>query len=341
MMKKFSPVEENRFIRRCFDLARLGAGKVSPNPMVGAVLVCDGRIIGEGFHRKPGNPHAEVEAIRSVRVTDRGLISKSTLYVSLEPCCTAGRTPPCTNLIIEIGIPRVVVANLDKTPEVNGLGIKQLENAGVEVHTGILETEGIPFSGIRNTFVTKDRPYVLLKYAQSEDGFLGPEEKPLWMTNEVSRRLVHKWRSESDAILVGTKTLLTDNPSLTNRLFFGKSPVRLVLDKDGALPGDLTVFTDGQAPTWVIPTPSREDLIPFLMKYLAKEGITSLLVEGGQKTLSAFLDTGCWDEARVFTAPVRLGRGLKAPLPQSPSARELEVLGDRLRIWENNPVTDR
>lgn len=358
-MKFFLPVEEDRYLSRCFDLARLGAGKVSPNPMVGAVLVYEGRIIGEGYHRQWGGPHAEVEAIRSVSEADRILIPMSTLYVSLEPCCTTGRTPPCTDLIIESGIPRVVIANLDKTPGVNGLGIKQLEQAGVEVHQGIRDAEGLSFSKIRNTFVTKERPFILLKYAQSEDGFLGPEGKALWMTNEVSRRLLHKWRSETDAILVGTKTLLIDNPSLTNRFFFGKSPVRLVLDKNGTLPGDLKVLSDQQAPTWiftenpgsfsrcpenvrVVSSPFGKEFFPFLMKYLAKEGISSLLVEGGQQTLSAFLHEGLWDETRIFTAPLQMGKGLKAPVPGSlPPSFELDILGDRLQVWENKSGADR
>ena len=350
-MKFFHASEEARFIRRCFDLARLGAGKVSPNPMVGAVLVHQGRIIGEGYHRQYGGAHAEVEAIRSAGDAGRPLLPHCTLYVSLEPCCVFGRTPPCTNLIIEMGIPRVVIANLDQSPEVNGMGIRQLEEAGVEVHVGILAEEGQPFCEMRNTFVSKKRPYVILKYAVSADGFLGPGDRPLWMTNEVSKRLVHKWRSETDAILAGPNTLLADNPALTNRYFNGKSPLRLVLDKTGSLPRNLKVF-NGVAPTWVftenpsvyawapapvriIDTPFGDGLVPFVLKSLAEGKVTSLMVEGGQKTLNRFLEGGYWDEARVFTAPVKLGSGVPGPKIPSMPLKVIPVLGDRLEIWRN------
>ncbi|MBK7407645.1 MAG: bifunctional diaminohydroxyphosphoribosylaminopyrimidine deaminase/5-amino-6-(5-phosphoribosylamino)uracil reductase RibD [Saprospirales bacterium] len=348
-MKLFPSAQDALFIRRCFDLARLGAGRVSPNPMVGAVLVHEGRVIGEGYHRQYGGPHAEVEAIRSVSAEDKPLISKSTLYVSLEPCCVHGRTPPCTNLIMEMGIPQVVISNMDRSPGVNGKGVQQLRDAGVEVQTGILEDEGRPYSAIRNCFVRENRPYIVLKYAQSADGFLGRENESVWLTNAVSRRLLHKWRSEVDAILVGTQTLRVDNPALTNRLHFGKSPIRLVLDREGTLPRTLRVF-DSEAPTWVftespddfpepgetmriIPAPFGDDLIPFLLNYLAANNITSLFVEGGRKMLFSFLEGGWWDEARVLEAPVWLNQGIYAPkVPGQPVSLQ-QVQSDKLYVW--------
>lgn len=251
-MKSFDPERENPFLRRCFDLAKLGAGNVSPNPMVGAVLVHQGRIIGEGFHSHYGGPHAEVEAVRSVSPSDQSLIRESTLYVSLEPCCVHGRTPPCTNLILDMGIPRVVISNLDESPGVNGKGIRLLEEAGVEVHTHVLEDEGLPYSRIRNTFVRNRRPYIVLKYARSADGFLGRENESVWLTNGISKRLVHKWRSEVDAILVGTQTLRVDDPGLTNRLYFGKSPIRLVLDREASLPEPFRSLTPPPQPGFLL-----------------------------------------------------------------------------------------
>lgn len=350
-MKSFHPEVESRFLRRCFDLAKLGAGRVSPNPTVGAVLVYDGRIIGEGFHQKHGAAHAEVNAIHAVSPEDEALISKSTLYVSLEPCCVYGKTPPCTDLILSKGIPRVVISNLDHSPAVNGLGVKKLIEAGVEVHTGHLEEEGAPFCEIRNTFVSLDRPYILLKYARSEDHFLGPEDGSLWMTNEVSRRLVHKWRGECDAILVGTNTLMTDNPSLTNRHYYGKNPVRIVLDREGSLPPTHRVFYE-QAPTWVFtenpenyagrqahvrifPASFGTNVLPLVLQCLAKEKLTSLMVEGGGKLLKSLIALSLWDEARVFKAPVFLGTGIEAPFLSGELKEVKDLRTDRLFVWKN------
>ncbi len=349
-MNFFDPEKEARFLHRCFDLARLGAGGVSPNPMVGAVLVHQGRIIGEGYHRRHGGPHAEVEAVRSVSESDRGLLNESTLYVSLEPCCIYGRTPPCTNLILETGIPRVVVSNPDLSPGVNGEGFRQLREGGVTVIEGVLAEEGAPFSAIRNTFVGKKRPFVILKFARSADGFLGVPGKQVWLTGEVSKRLVHKWRAETDAILVGSQTLRTDDPALTNRYFPGKSPVRLVMDARGELPPSLKVF-DGSAPTWVftenpgfyegrrgiarvVTTPFGKAFLPFVLKYLAESALTSLMVEGGTLLLEQFLSEGLWDEARVLTAPLQLGEGIKAPILSGLPSAAYPIQNDRLEVYK-------
>ncbi len=338
------------YMKRCFDLARLGAGNVSPNPMVGAVLVHGDRIIGEGFHQQYGHAHAEVNAVNNVRSKDKGLLSEATLYVSLEPCCIYGKTPPCTNLIIENHIPHVVISCLDHTPGVAGKGVEMLRKAGIKVTTGVLEAEGQRLSAIRNTFVTRQRPYVILKFAQTKDHFFGPEDgSQFWITNAYSKRLVHRWRSEVDAILVGTQTALNDNPELTNRLYFGKSPLRVVLDRTLRLPKTLSLF-NGESPTLVftekpaVPAkgnvayrslPFDQNLISEILKELATRKCTSLLVEGGAKVMQDFLKAGLWDEARVFTGEKHLLRGITAPtLPVAPSFSQ-PLAGDVMEVYFN------
>ena len=237
---------------RCFEIALLGIGHTSPNPMVGACLVYENRIIGEGYHEKHGGPHAEVNAINSVLEEDRHLIPQSTLYVSLEPCCVYGRTPPCTNLILANKIPKVVVSTLDLSPEVAGNGIKILREHGVDVTTGILEDMGKVIAASRHAIVTLDRPYIILKYAQSANGKIGHPDKQVWFTNSISKILVHKWRSESDGILVGANTVAIDNPALTTREYFGKSPIRVILDKKGNLPSESEVFNDAASTIHVV-----------------------------------------------------------------------------------------
>lgn len=338
------------YMRRCFDLARLGAGSVSPNPMVGAVLVCDGRIIGEGFHKQYGQAHAEVNAVNSVRPADRHLLKEATLYVSLEPCCIFGKTPPCTNLILEHRISSVVISCLDQTPGVAGRGVEILRAAGVEVMTGVLEKEGQRLSAIRNTFVSQQRPYIILKFAQTKDHFLGPEDgSQFWITNACTKRLVHRWRSETDAILVGTNTAQSDDPQLTTRLYFGKSPLRVLLDKSLRLPKTLALF-DGTNPTLVftertdviasknleyISIPFDQNLVRQILAHLADRKCTSLIVEGGARILQAFLDAGLWDEARVFTGTKCLFKGIPAPLLTVAPAYSQFIAGDLLEIFFN------
>lgn len=339
-----------QYMQRCFDLARLGEGSVSPNPMVGAVLVYQDKIIGEGYHHQYGTAHAEVDAIRSVKAKDRPFIPQSTLYVSLEPCCIFGKTPPCTNLIIREKIPKVVIACLDLTPEVAGHGVKILRSAGVEVITGILEQEGKTLSNIRNTFVTKNRPYVVLKYAQSEDGWMGKAREQVWITHPYTKRLVHRWRQEIDAILIGTNTAAVDNPQLNNRLYFGKSPLRIVLDRHLRLDSSLHVF-DQSLKTWIVteknnrPPSSKQleyiqltfdnQLISNLLHRLAKQNISSLLVEGGQKILNSFLDAQLWDEARVLVGNKALIEGVKAPIMKVPYRTKQNIGQDKLLTYRN------
>lgn len=346
----------DKYVQRCFDLARLGAGKTSPNPMVGAVLVYEGRIIGEGYHTGYGRPHAEVEAVRSVREEDRLLISRSTLYVSLEPCSVYGRTPPCTDLIIREKIPRVVISHLDHSPGVNGQGVAILREQGVEVIEGVQNAAGKILSAPRNIFVTDHRPYIILKWAVSANGHLGlPGGRQYWLTNPFSKRLVHRWRSEVDAILVGTNTAAYDNPQLNTRLFPGSSPIRIIPDRKLRLPLNLRLFDDS-IPTWIFtqqPPPVRETkqteyirletehFFRQLLTVLYQRNIQTLLVEGGRLILEEFVREGLWDEARVFTTSHYLESGLPAPdLGPVPPAQTLFLREDRLDVFYHKRLTE-
>lgn len=342
---------EDRFMRRCFELARQGAGQVSPNPMVGAVLVYQNRIIGEGFHQRYGAAHAEVNALNRVRKEDQKYLSAATLYVSLEPCCIQGKTPPCTRLIIEKKIPKVVVSVLDQTAAVRGKGVQQLRAAGIEVVTGVLEAEGARLAAARNTFVSKQRPYIILKYATSQNQLFAPlPARQLWLSNNYSKRLVHRWRMETDAILVGTNTAITDNPSLTNRLYFGHSPIRVVLDRELALPKSAQLFdqrsktivftrkeagNQSTASVQYIQIDFREDLTEQIVAKLAEQNITSLLIEGGAMTLESFIEAGLWDEARVMKTAKWIDKGIPAPELNLPPSATFQIGSDQLELYEN------
>lgn len=328
--------KDELFIQRCFDLARLGAGHVSPNPMVGAVLMYEDRIIGEGFHQKYGEAHAEVNAVKSVKPEDQHLLAKATLYVSLEPCCIFGRTPPCTDLIIKHKIPKVVISCLDQTPEVAGTGMRILQEHGAEVIAGVLEEQGKELARFRNNFVTRQRPYIFLKFAQTLNGYMGLRDEQVWISNVFSKRLVHKWRSEVDAILIGSKTALVDNPQLTNRLYFGKSPLRIVLDRNHTLPKDLKLFDKSQDTLVVTEVSSnkhqatrnlkpetniqylqldfKNDFLNQLLQHLHQQKITTLLVEGGARLLQSFIDQHLWDEAYVLVGDKTIEKGIPAPV---------------------------
>lgn len=334
-------------MRRCFDLAKLGAGQVSPNPLVGAVIEYQGRVIGEGYHARYGQAHAEVQAVASVVPEDLPLLSQATLYVSLEPCCIHGRTPPCTDLIQREGIPRVMASVVDQTPEVSGKGLEILSSHGIHTEAGLLASEGESLSRIRNFFVTHGRPYVMLKYAQTRTGKMGHPHQPVWLTNPVSQRLAHKWRSETDAILVGTQTALIDNPQLTNRLYFGKSPVRIALDRQGRLPHHLRLF-DQEAPTWVVTeNPAHYQDLPQvqtleisfgpgfwnrLLALLGEKRITSLMVEGGRQVLDSLIEAGAWEEARVFHTPGDIPQGIAAPILTGKETAHYRLLDDELFV---------
>lgn len=325
---EYSNEDHVRYMKRCLQLAALGRGHVSPNPMVGAVIVHKGKIIGEGYHRRCGEAHAEVNAIRSVKNSD--LLKESTLYVSLEPCSHYGKTPPCSKLIIEKKIPRVVVACLDPFPEVAGRGIRMLRDAGIEVVTGILEDEAMRLNAHFMTFQKLHRPYILLKWAQSADGFVDAIRSghtgAVKFSNAVTSVDVHRLRAEYDAILVGKHTALLDNPSLTVRYWSGKNPLRLVIDRKQELPQSLKLFSDGN-PTWVITERDhasvghveyltvdfQKPIIPALLHTLSDRKIESLLVEGGPTLLQSFIDAGFWDEIRIEVSPITLKNGVPSP----------------------------
>ena len=313
---------------RCLQLAQKGAGDVAPNPMVGAVLVYNNTIIGEGFHQQYGQAHAEVNCINNVTAANKGLIPKSTLYVSLEPCAHFGKTPPCADLIIKNSIPKVVIGCRDSYKEVAGKGIEKLKAAGVEVMVGILENKALDLNKRFFTFHEKQRPYIILKWAQSKDKKIGStENKRIFISNAITNRLVHQWRGEEAAIMVGTNTALQDDPSLTTRLVTGKNPVRLVLDMDLKLPATLHLF-DGSVTTLVFnkvkeeangqllfcKINANESIIPQILTTLYQQKIQSVIVEGGAKLLQSFIDAGIWDEARVITnANLEIGNGVAAP----------------------------
>ena len=337
------------YMQRCFQLARLADSRTSPNPLVGAVLVHAGRIIGEGYHQRHGGPHAEVQALAAVQLKDRDLIPKSTLYVSLEPCCITGRTPPCTNLIIEHGIPNVVISCLDYTPEVSGRGVQILRDAGVNVTTNVLAEAGLYLSRFRRTFTQHNRPHILLKYAVSADGYVGRADKSVWLSHPVAKRYVHRLRATYSAILVGRNTAELDDPELTTRLYFGPSPLRIVLDRKARLRADLKLFQETASTWWVTeteqPTPAKpvhsvpisfdENLLPHLLDRLYVAGRSSLLVEGGALTLQRFVQAGLWDEAIVIRTPVRLDTGVPAPALPVPPTRRTLLLDNRLEHYVN------
>ncbi len=317
------------YMHRCLQLAQQGAGNVAPNPMVGAVLVCEGRIIGEGCHQQYGGPHAEVNCIKSVVRSDTHLIVASTIYVSLEPCAHFGKTPPCADLIIGHKIPKAVIGCRDPFEAVNGKGIEKLQKAGVEVSTGILENECKELNKRFFTFHNKQRPYIILKWAQSSNGKMASDSNErILISNDYSNRLVHKWRAEEVAIMVGPNTAQKDNPSLTTRLWKGSNPVRILLDMHLRLPASLLLL-DGSVKTIVCNGIKEEELYPNLIyvklekngsileqvcKILYQKNIQSVLVEGGAKLLQSFIDQNLFDEIRVIeNTGLIIEDGLAAP----------------------------
>ncbi len=356
-MKANEEKVDELYMRRCIQLARNGEETTSPNPMVGAVIVHGGRIIGEGYHVRCGGPHAEVNAINSVKQPD--LLPLSTMYVSLEPCAHYGKTPPCADLIVEKRLRRVVVGCGDPFAKVNGLGIKKLRDAGIDVTVGVLERECEQLNKTFFTFHRLHRPYVILKWAQSSDGFLDKRRNdassgPVRLSSPITKALNHQLRTRCDAILVGARTALLDNPVLTSRKWAGKDPMRLVVDLRGTLPGDLHVF-DGEVPTRVyvsegaspvyggrnteVVRVSEETMIADIMDDLTSVNVLSLIVEGGAATLSAFIEAGMWDEARVETVTMRLGSGVDAPeLTSAKLSGELYTDGSHVKTFVHEKV---
>ena len=343
--------DDLKYMHRCIQLAKLGAGYVAPNPMVGAVLVHEGRIIGEGYHEEYGQAHAEVNCINSVAEEDKHLIPASTLYVSLEPCAHYGKTPPCSALIIHQGIPKVVIGCRDPFKEVAGKGIEQLQNAGTDVAVGILENECKDLNKRFLTFHTQHRPYIILKWAQTANGKIATlTDKRLLITNEFTNRLVHKWRSEEMGILVGTNTALLDNPELTNRLWSGRSPVRLIVDMHLRLSPSLKIF-DQRQPTIIFNVLRHEEndkimyyqvtedvnIVHQILNACYQNNIQSILLEGGAKLLQSFIDEGLWDEARIITnETLCIENGLSAPqLSNYNFSHSENIFSDRINYYFN------
>ncbi|GIJ96019.1 riboflavin biosynthesis protein RibD [Capnocytophaga stomatis] len=343
---------DNEMMKRCIQLANNGLGSTYPNPMVGSVITCKEKIIGEGWHKKAGEPHAEVNAINSVK--NKELLTKSSIYVSLEPCSHFGKTPPCSDLIIKHKIPKVIIGTTDPFAKVCGNGIKKLKDAGCEVIVGILEKECQELNKRFFTFHQKKRPYIFLKWAETRDGFIAPEAKneiaPKWITNSYSKQFVHKMRSQEQAILVGTNTVLHDNPKLNTRDWFGQNPLRMIIDRNLKTPRNFSVWDDTQ-PTLFLSEKTEnqlftntcfekidfsENLPQQVCDLLFKRNIQSLIVEGGRTILQQFIEVNLWDEAFVFVGNVSFESGLKSPDFQGKTLQEVkEFEEDKLFIYRN------
>lgn len=340
--------EFNQYMQRCLQLAVKGLGNVAPNPMVGCIIVYKDEIIGEAYHQKYGEAHAEVNAIASV--ANKNLLAESTLYVNLEPCSHHGKTPPCSDLLIEHKIKRVVIACMDTNPLVAGKGITKLRNAGIEVFTGVLEDEARKLNKRFFTYHEKKRPYIILKWAQTKDGFISKfapfttEEN--WITNNESKKLVHTWRAQEQAILVGTNTALLDNPALTTRLVNGKNPIRVLIDRELKVPITNSIFSEG-AETIVFTEINQsnksnisyhqidftKDITTPILDFLYHKKISSLLIEGGAQTLESFINKDLWDEARIFKGNKNFQSGVKAPVINKSKSLLQMIDDDELRIF--------
>ncbi len=341
-----------QYMQRCLDLAKAGLGNTYSNPMVGSVIVHNNKIIGEGFHHKAGQPHAEVNAINSVKKTE--LLKESTLYVNLEPCAHFGKTPPCSLLIKETGIPKVVVGCTDTFSEVSGKGIKILQDAGVEVVVGVLESESQELNKRFFMFHEEQRPYVILKWAETLDGFIDIDREeleygqPTWITNNLAKRLVHKWRRQEQAIMVGTNTAIKDNPSLTVREWYGNHPVRVLIDRIGKVPESHYIL-DNKVKTLVFTTLDKsdsknityikidfeKDVVNQILGYLYKEKLQSVIIEGGRVLLQSFIDANIWDEARRFVGDKWFKKGVSAPVINQKPTKMEQLAGSRLYYYRN------
>ena len=341
-----------KYMQRCIDLAKLGERRVAPNPMVGSVIVHKDKIIGEGYHCLYGGPHAEVNAINAL--TNKELLKDATLFVNLEPCAHFGKTPPCSDLIVQMQIPRVVIGTIDPFAQVAGKGIEKLEKAGCEVTVGILQEECLELNRRFFTFHREKRPYIILKWAQTADGFVDYERasdefgKPSWITNEMARIAVHKQRSTETAIFIGTETALCDNPSLTLRGWYGKQPLRIVSDRRHRLPATLNLF-DGKNETHTLSfneyTDNRkaltvkldeaEDTLDKLLQHLYQLAIQSVIVEGGSTMLQSFIDKNLWDEDHVYIGQLTFGKGKLAPVFNRSPLKFDRFYNSELRVYRN------
>ncbi|MEQ9468745.1 MAG: bifunctional diaminohydroxyphosphoribosylaminopyrimidine deaminase/5-amino-6-(5-phosphoribosylamino)uracil reductase RibD [Ekhidna sp.] len=332
-------------MQRALELAELGRGSVSPNPMVGCVIVHGDKIIGEGYHQKYGEAHAEVHAINSVQ--DHSLLAESTAYVTLEPCAHHGKTPPCADLLIEKKLRQVVIASRDSFKQVDGKGIEKLHEAGIAIEVGLMEKEALELNKRFFTSIRKERPYVILKWAQTSDGFVARENyDSKWISNSYSRQLVHKWRTEEDAILVGKNTAIHDNPTLTARDWEGRNPIRILLDSNLVTKKDANLFND-DAPTLVFNSSKegKEKNIEWIkvdlnnpwsvLGKLHERKIQSVIIEGGSQVLNSFIHENCWDEARVFTSQKTFGKGIAAPEIEGEITQNEAIFDDQLTIYKN------
>ncbi len=343
--------EHETYMKRCLQLAKNGLGNTYPNPLVGSVIVYNGKIIGEGWHKKAGEPHAEVHAINSVK--NKELLSKSTIYVSLEPCSHFGKTPPCANLIIEHKIPKVVIGCIDSFSEVAGKGVEKLKQAGCEVILNVLEAECLTINKRFFTFHNKKRPYIILKWAETADGFIAPflpnSKTSFAISNDYSRQLVHKYRTEEQAILVGTTTVLNDNPSLDARDWFGQHPTRIIIDKSNKIPDGFNV-KNKKNPTIIFTEQENcvhsiniayeciqfdTHLISNILTYLFEKNIQSVIIEGGTFTLQQFINNHLWDEARVFIAETKILEGVKRPEFNFIPKKTIKIKNNQLKTYIN------
>ena len=339
------------FMSRCIQIASNGLGTTYPNPFVGSVIVHNNKIIGEGFTSKYGGPHAEVNAINSVK--DKELLKESTLYVTLEPCSHFGKTPPCANLIIEKEIPKVVIGTLDPFAKVNGQGYLRLLKNGIDVRLGVLEKECLALNKRFITFHEKKRPYIILKWAQTEDGYMGRDDVQKWITNQYSKQLVHKWRTEEQAILVGKNTTLIDNPQLNTRLWEGNNPVRIAIDKNLAIPQSFHLYDQTQQTVIFNSIENSEqenlklvqldfstEIVPQILNYLYEANIQSLIIEGGSATIQRFINLNLWDEARILSSDTIWNDGILAPRLKGTRTEKFRFLNDELVIFENRIEED-
>ncbi len=344
-MTKHDHHTDELFMQRAMDLALLGIGQVSPNPLVGCVITHGGKIIGEGWHKKYGDAHAEVNAVNSV--PDKRMLKESAAYVTLEPCSHFGRTPPCADLLMEHEVKKVVVANLDSNPLVAGEGIRKLRSTGIEVITGVLDKKGRALNKRFFTFMEKQRPYIILKWAETADGFIARKNfDSKWISDEYSRQLVHKWRTEEDAVLVGMRTAQLDNPELNVRDWSGRNPVRIVIDRFLKLNEKIHLFDGSQKslcynvlkheehPNLSLVRIDEEDFLHRLIQDLYKKKIQSVIVEGGSQTLQAFIELGLWDEARIFVSPQSFQTGIKAPSISGVLENHIRIKNDWLKILQ-------
>lgn len=329
-----------KFINRCIEIAKNGLGTTRPNPMVGCVIVHENIIIGEGYTSPYGGDHAEINAIQSVK--DKSLLHLATLYVTLEPCSHYGKTPPCSNLIIEHQIPNIVIGTIDTHDKVAGQGIAKLRAAGCNVIVGVLEDKCKQHHKRFFTFHNKKRPYIILKWAETTNGFMAPkmktEKKPIWITNTYSRQLVHKWRAEEQAILIGANTVIEDNPSLTARNWKGNNPIRIVIDRAHKLSKGFNVFDD-TAETYIISEKNINFSNPIAQQIcdiLYSKKINSIIIEGGRQTFQTFINDNLWDEARVFIGNKAFKDGIKAPDISGKLVSEQNILKDTLKIYTND-----